>query len=149
MALYIAAMFATAGFAFGAYQVRIATALYSLSYVLPFLVLPLAIANSISNFAAGSFGMFDVVGGLVVGIVTAGLVYLVRRFGLPRVLIIPVIIFAPALIVPIWLSYLLGLPYTMLVISLAIGQTIPAVAGYFLTFAVERILKYDSFRRNN
>jgi uncharacterized membrane protein len=151
MALYVATMYATSGFAFGAYQIRIATSLYSLSFVFPFLVLPLALANSLSNFLTGSLGGVDIVGGFIVGIVTAGLVYTVKRFTLPRVFIIPVIIFAPALIVPVWLSYLLELPYTMLAVSLTIGQILPAIAGYFLTFAAERILKHEhfSFRRGD
>jgi len=144
IALYVATMIATAGFAFGAYQIRIATALYSLSYVYPFLVLPLALANALGN-PIGGLGMLDVVGGFAVGLVTVGLVYLIRRFKLPRLLIIPVIIFAPSLIVPIWLSQILQLPYTMLVVSLTIGQTLPAIAGYLLTFAVEGIAKHEYF----
>ena len=131
MAMYIVIMLATQGFAFGAYQIRIATALYSLGYVFPFLVVPLALANSLAN-SMGPFGVFDLVGGFVVGIVTSGGVYLVRRFGLPAVLVIPVIIFAPAFVVPIWLSYLLNLPYLMLVVSISIGQIVPAVVGYLL-----------------
>jgi uncharacterized membrane protein len=151
IALYVVTMYFTSGFAFGAYQVRIATALYSLSYVFPFLVLPLAIANSLSNFLTGTLGLADIIGGFAIGIITAGLIYLIKRFKLPRELIIPVIIFAPALVVPIWLSPLLSLPYTMLVISLTIGQILPAILGYILTFAAERILKYEhiSFGRRN
>ncbi|MCL2199312.1 MAG: QueT transporter family protein [Defluviitaleaceae bacterium] len=142
MALYIVTMLLTAGFAFGAYQVRIATALYSLSYVFPFLVLPLALANTISNMN-GPLGMLDVIGGFFIGVITAGGVFLVKKLSLPRLLIIFVIIVAPALIVPIWLSYVINVPYIYLVVSIAIGQTLPAIAGYFLTFAVERIVKYE------
>jgi len=131
MAMYIVIMFATQGFAFGAYQIRIATALYALSYPLPFLVLPLALANMLAN-AMGPMGIWDMLGGFVIGLITSGGVYLVRRFHWPMILVIPVIILAPAFIVPIWLSYILGVPYFMLVISLAIGQTLPAIVGYLL-----------------
>ena len=131
MAMYIAIMFATQGFAFGAYQIRIATALYALSYTFPFLVIPLALANTLAN-SMGPMGVLDMVGGFIIGIITSGGVYLVRRFNLPMILVIPVIILAPALVVPIWLSYILNIPYTALVISLAIGQTLPAIVGYML-----------------
>ena len=140
MAMYIAIMFATQGFAFGAYQVRIATALYALSYLLPFLVIPLALANAISN-AAGPMGLLDIIGGFVIGIVTSGVVYLIRRFKLHIILVIPVIILAPALVVPIWLSYILSIPYTVLVINIAIGQIIPAIVGYLLIKALGPYMK--------
>ena len=45
MALYIVVVFATQGFSFGLYQIRIATALYALAFHFPFLVVPLALAN--------------------------------------------------------------------------------------------------------
>ena len=135
MAMYIAIMFATQGFAFGAYQIRIATALYALSYLFPFLVLPLALANAISN-AAGPMGILDIVGGFIIGIITSGAVYLVRRFSLPMTLVIPIIILAPALVVPIWLSRILVIPYTVLVVNIAIGQIIPAIVGYLLIKAL-------------
>jgi len=135
MAMYIALMFATQGFAFGMYQIRIATALYSLSYIFPFLIVPLALANAIAN-SAGPMGMLDIIGGFIIGIITSGAVYLIRRFGLPLLLIIPVIIFFPAFIVPIWLSHVLNIPYFALVIKLTIGQTIPAIVGYLLVKAL-------------
>ena len=40
MALYIVILYFTQSFSFGAYQIRIATSLYALSYLFPFLVLP-------------------------------------------------------------------------------------------------------------
>ena len=141
IAMYIVIMFATQHFAFGAYQIRIATALYSLSYLFPFLVLPLALANSLSNFLFGALGIFDIFGGFIVGIITAGGVYFVRRTKLPAIFIIPIIIAGPALIVPIWLSGLIGIPYFALVINLSIGQTIPAVVGYLLVKMLNKHLE--------
>jgi uncharacterized membrane protein len=134
MAMYIAIMYASQGFAHGQYQVRIATALYALSYILPFLVVPLAIANSLSNIP---MGVFDIVGGFFVGLITGGAIYFVRRFKLPKLLVIPIIILGPGLIVPLWLSYLIGVPYGVLVINVAIGQITPAVVGYFLIKALD------------
>ena len=40
MAMYIVILYFTQSFSFGAYQIRIATALYALAYLFPFLVLP-------------------------------------------------------------------------------------------------------------
>ena len=131
MAMYIALMYATQSFAFGAYQVRVATCLYALPYLFPFLVLPLGLANSFSNLLGG-LGILDIAGGFVVGIVTAGGAYLIRKFQMPRALVIPVIIAGPGLIVPLWLSPITGIPYLPLVASLCIGQTAPAVLGYLL-----------------
>ena len=45
IALYIVILFMTQSFSFGAYQIRIVTSLYALSYLFPFLVIPLGLAN--------------------------------------------------------------------------------------------------------
>ena len=50
VALYIVVLYLTQSISFGAYQIRIATSLYALSYLFPFLVVPMGIANLISNF---------------------------------------------------------------------------------------------------
>lgn len=139
-ALYIVIMFATQGFAFGAYQIRIATSLYSLSFIYPFLIIPLGIANLLSNTLMGGFGIFDMVGGITVGIITSTLVYLVRRFKLNKAFVAIPITFGPGLIVPLWLAPLLGLPYHVLAISLCIGQIIPGVVGAILVKQLERVL---------
>jgi len=138
MALYVTVMYFTSSFSFGQYQIRIATALYSLNFLCPFLIIPLGLANSLSNTLLGGLGLFDTAGGFLVGIVTGGGVYIIRRFKLPALLIIPVIIFAPGLIVPIWLSGIISVPYLPLAISLCIGQTAPAVVGYFLVKVLEK-----------
>ena len=57
MAMYIVILYFTQSFSFGAYQIRIATALYALAYLFPFLVLPLGLANFISNMLFGGFGI--------------------------------------------------------------------------------------------
>ena len=137
MALYIAVMFLTQSFAFGSVQIRIATAIYSLSYLFPFLVLPLGLANGLGNLLGG-FGFFDIAGGFLVGIITSGAIALVKKFNLSKLLIIPILIAGPGLIVPIWLSFILNVPYIYLAGSLCLGQAIPAVVGYFIVTVGER-----------
>lgn len=132
IALYVVIMVITQSFAFGAVQVRLATCLYALSYIFPFLVLPLGLSNILSNMLLGGLGIFDIVGGGLVGVLTALLVYGVRKYKLNTYLTILPIIFIPGLIVPTWLSVILNVPYTALAISLCLGQVIPAILGSFL-----------------
>jgi hypothetical protein len=48
------------------------------------------------------------------------------------------IIFIPGIVVPIYLSQLLAIPFLPLVVSLCIGQSVPAFVGYFLVQALEK-----------
>lgn len=132
MALYIVIMFTTQSFAFGQFQIRIATSLYSLSAIYPFLIVPLGISNLLSNILMGGLGFFDWAGGAAVGLITASSVYFIKKLNLNEWLIAVPIIFGPGLIVPIWLSYILGIPYTALALSLCIGQIIPGLVGVVL-----------------
>jgi uncharacterized membrane protein len=132
MALYIIVMFITQGFAFGPLQIRIATSIYALSAVYPFLIVPLGLSNLLSNTLMGGLGIFDIAGGFMVGIITASLVYLIKKYKLNDWLIALPIIFGPGLIVPIWLSYILHVPYVVLASSLVIGQIIPGIIGVIL-----------------
>ena len=85
IALYLVVMLCTQSFAFGQYQVRIATALYGLSYIFPFLVVPFGIANVISNLVMGGLGPVDAIGGFFMGVLTSGVIaviaYSLRCFG--------------------------------------------------------------------
>lgn len=132
IALYVVIMVITQSFAFGAVQIRLATSLYALSYIFPFLVLPLGLSNLLSNMLLGGLSIFDIVGGGLVGILTALLVYGVRKYKLNAYLTILPIIFIPGLIVPIWLSMILHVPYSALAMSLCLGQVIPAILGSIL-----------------
>jgi uncharacterized membrane protein len=132
MAIYVIAMFYTQSFAFGAYQVRIATSLYSLTSLFPFLVFPLGIANSLSNTLMGGIGIFDTLGGFIVGVITSTSVYLIKKYNLNDWLIALPIIFGPGLIVPLWLSFILNIPYGVLALSLSIGQIFPGIVGVIL-----------------
>ena len=137
-ALYIALMYVGQGFAFGVYQVRLATAIYALAYLFPFSTVPLALANALSNALLGGFGVFDIVGGFGVGLVTAGAIALVRICKLPAWLVILPNILGPGLIVPLWLSHITGVPYWALVVNISIGQITPAILGYILIRALSK-----------
>lgn len=132
IALYVVIMTITQSFSFGAIQIRLATSLYALAYIFPFLVLPLGLSNLLSNMLLGGLSIFDILGGGFVGILTALLVYCVRKYKLNITITILPIILIPGLIVPIWLSMILNVPYSALAVSLCLGQVIPAILGSFL-----------------
>ncbi|MCL2588806.1 MAG: QueT transporter family protein, partial [Oscillospiraceae bacterium] len=93
MAAFIAVMYVNQGFAFGPFQIRFASAFYATSFLFPFLIIPLGLANALSNLFFGGLGVFDIVGGLGVGILTAALVALVRKLKLPMwMVILPIIL---------------------------------------------------------
>ena len=138
VALFIAIMYIGQGFAFGQYQIRIATALYALGYLFPFLVLPLALANGLSNTLFGGLGIFDIVGGFGAGILIVGAIALLGKFKLPKFLVIIPLVIGLGLLVPLWLSPLLGLPYWPLALSVSIGQITPGVVGYILIQALSK-----------
>ena len=136
VALYIVLIYLTQGISFSVYQIRIATSLYALAYAFPFLIVPMGIGNLISNFLFGGLGILDMVGGFGVGILTTGIIVLMRRAGLSAWWAMLPIILVPALCVPLWLSPLIGVPYWTLVINLLIGQTIPGIVGATLVKAL-------------
>ena len=140
MALYVVVLYFKQSFSFGAYQIRIATALYALAYLFPFLVLPLGFANFIANFLFGGLGLLDWFGGCFVGIIVTAIIVLIRRKGWSRWLMILPIILVPGLGVPSYLSYLLHVPYSVLATSLCIGQSVPAVCGVVLVNVLQRAL---------
>ena len=140
IAMYLALMIGTQGFAFGQYQVRIATALYGLSAIFPFTIPAFSIANFVSNTVMGGFGLVDSIGGAIVGLLTTGLIVLAKRQGLGNWVLIPIITFVPGLIVPIWLTYFLPVPYWVLVSSLVVGQFVCGVVSYFLINALEKVV---------
>lgn len=132
IAMYLVVMYLTQGFAFGQYQVRIATALYALSALFPFLIVPLGLANLLSNVLMGGLGPLDMLGGAFAGLVTSGLVYRIHARRLNDWLLAVPILLCPGLLVPIWLSQLIGVPYSVLAISITVGQVIPAIVGVLI-----------------
>ena len=148
MALYVVVLYFTQSFSFGAYQIRIATALYALAYLFPFLVLPLGFANFIANFLFGGLGLLDLFGGCFVGIIVTAIIVLIRRKGWSRWLMILPIILVPGLGVSSYLSYLLHVPYSVLATSLCIGQSVPAVCGVVLVNVLQRALYPKATKAN-
>ena len=122
MAMYIVILYFTQSFSFGAYQIRIATALYALAYLFPFL----------------GFGIVDMAGGCIVGILAAACIVLIRRKNWSRVLIAVPIILVPGLGVATYLSYFLSMPYPLMAVNLCIGQMIPSIVGVILVKALEK-----------
>lgn len=139
IALYVVVMMCTQSFAFGQYQVRIATALYGLSALFPFLVVPLGIANVLSNTLMGGLGILDMVGGFIVGVLTTSLIVFGKKQGWGNWIVWVAVTFVPGLGVPVWLSYLLNIPYLVLASSLLVGQCIAGIAGMALVTALEKV----------
>jgi len=140
IAIYVVVMYFTQTFAFGQYQIRLATSLYSLSYIYPFLVIPLAISNFLSNTLMGGLGIVDMIGGLFVGLLTSGTVYLIRKLNWNVWLVgLPILLF-PGMIVPIWLSWLLHINYLVLLPSVLVGQVIPAILGVLIVKYLKNVL---------
>lgn len=123
IALYVVILFMTQSFSFGAYQIRIVTSLYALSYLFPFLVIPLGLANFIANMleVSASLTWSEV---LFVPLVTSGICHADQK--IPpclRFMIFFPITLVPGLGVALWLSPMVHMPYGALALSLCIGQT--------------------------
>lgn len=66
--------------------------------------------------------------------------------GWHRAFIVIPLIFVPGLLVPLWLSYILKVPYAALAVSLCIGQIIPALCGTAVVSALARAWGIDTGR---
>ena len=139
IALYIVVMMCTQSFAFGQYQIRIATAMYGLSALFPFLILPFGLANVVSNTIMGGLGLPDIIGGFIVGVVTTSIIVFAKSRGCGNWIIWAAVTFVPGLGVPVWLSALLNIPYAVLASSLLVGQCICGIASVMLVTALERV----------
>lgn len=139
IALYIVVMLCTQSFAFGQYQIRIATALYGLSALFPFLIIPFGLANVVSNTLMGGLGLPDIIGGGIVGIVTTSIIVFGKRQGWGNWIVWAAVTFVPGLGVPLWLSAILNLPYWLLASSVLVGQCICGIASMMLVSVLERI----------
>lgn len=149
IALYIVLMLATQGFAFGQYQIRIATAIYGLSAIFPFLIIPMGIANCLSNTIMGGLGPIDMIGGGFVGLLTCFIIVRTRNLPSANIFNALAIILIPGLIVPIWLSYLLNIPYLILMPSVLVGQIVPGIVGSMLAAALKnRLFSYKECKTN-
>ncbi|MGE1061060.1 QueT transporter family protein [Megasphaera paucivorans] len=137
--VYVVLLYMTQSISFGAYQIRIATALYALAYIYPFLVIPLGIANLLSNFFFGGLGIIDMLGGCAVGIITTWIITQINFRNLNIWFVALPIWVVPSLCVSIWLSYLLQIPYSVLAGSLMVGQLPPAIVGVLMVHALQRV----------
>lgn len=145
--LYIFIMYIDRDSASIYYQIRIATALYTLAYSFPFLIIPLSTANLASNLFFGSWGITDVIGGFFVGFLVTSLVVLIRKKQLNYLFSAVPIILIPALGVSIWLAPLMKISYTSLAITIGIGQIVSATIGIVILGTTEFcIQKYISHR---
>lgn len=154
IAIYIVVMYFTQGISFGAIQCRVATAIYALAYPFPFLVIPLGVANCLSNIMGGMF--IDMIGGLFVGWITSFFIVILRFISdkneaktinfICKILVILPITIIPAFGVSIWLAPILStqettVTYIGLSLSLCAGQFIAGAIGSFLLFFLEKFLK--------
>ena len=139
LALYLVVMLCTQGFAFGQYQIRIATALYGLSAIFPFLVIPSCLANFLSNMLLGGLGPLDMLGGALVGLLTSSLIVWGKRRGWGNWIILVAVTMVPGLGVPLWLAVLLDIPYLVLASSLLVGQLVCGISSLLLVGALEKV----------
>lgn len=139
IALYIVIMYITQSFAFGQYQVRVATGLYSLAYYFPFLCVPLGLANMLSNILFGG-DLINGILGFLAGTLTCIAICMLKKKTERKILLVVPIAIIPSIIIPIWLSIYLHVPYFLLVLSLLVGQTISAYTmGIFILVIAKRI----------
>jgi len=139
IALFLVVMLCTQSFAFGQYQIRIATALYGLSAIFPFLIVPSCIANVLSNTLMGGLGILDIIGGGLVGLMTTSLIVYGKKQGWGNWIVMVAVTLIPGLCVPLWLSMLLNIPYIVLASSILVGQAICGVCSMLLVGALEKI----------
>ena len=72
------------------------------------------------------------------GVLTSGVIALGKRYGLGCWIVALFVTLLPGLGVPVWLSYLLKIPYDILAASLLVGQFISGITGMLLIRALEK-----------
>ena len=137
---YVVVIYFTQGFSFGAFQIRIATSLYALGYIYPFLSIPLGIANIIANLLCGGLGIIDIIGGGIVGGLTTWIISIIGKKQLNIWFTIIPIIIVPGCTVSLWLSAILQIPYLILVVNLCVGQILPAILGVIMIKQIRKII---------
>lgn len=146
--LYLGIMYFTQDYSFGKYQVRIATSLYAFSYFYPFLIYPLAFANSLSNVLMGGLGILDMVGGFAVGLLTTYIITLISKKQYNYLWTALPIVIIPGFSVAMWLSPLLNVPYLFLVFSVSTGQMVPATLGILLIDMMNFLNRKNLYSKN-
>jgi hypothetical protein len=114
------------------YFTKMASFLYALCYLYPFLMLPLALSSFLGTIMSGGLGIIDMAGGFLVGIITSGFIILIKRFRWDEWFVGIPIFLIPGLIMPLWLSYLMHVQYNIIASGILIFQLIPAATGVLL-----------------
>ena len=140
IAIYIVLMYFTQSFSFGQYQIRLATGLYSLAYQFPFLCVSLGLANMLSNILF-SGDLINGIFGFVAGTLTCVSICLLKKITTSKIILVVPIALIPSLIIPIWLSRTLQVPYFLLVVSLLVGQIISAYTMGMLILSITERMK--------
>ena len=87
--------------------------------------------------------LFNGIFGFVAGTLTCVSIYLLKKITTRKIIVVVPIVLIPSLIIPIWLSYTLQVPYFSLVIALVVGQTISAYTmGMFVLSIAEQIKRW-------
>ena len=125
--------------AFGPIQIRVAEALVLLPLIepaaIPGVFVGCLLANLVLTFTSG-FGLLDVVAGSLVTLVSA---YLTSKMPNKWLGIIPPVILN-GLIVSIWVSYFIKIPYWTTVTGIAAGELVAVgIFGNIVLYAYKRI----------
>lgn len=140
IAIYINLMYASQFLSLGQIRIRVADCVYALCYIYPFLVIPMGVANFLCSLLFGGLGLADMVGWMLVGILTSAVICLIKRLRLNVWFISVPVVFVPGLLVPIWWSYLMHMPYAIVAFGICIEQIIPSLLGVILLKRLERFL---------
>ena len=88
----------------------------------------------------GGLGPIDAIGGFIMGLLTSGAIAWGRQKGFGCWIVALFVTLLPGLGVPVWLSYLLKIPYGILAASLLVGQFISGITGMML---IKALVKAD------
>ena len=133
-ALYIALTGVLAPLSFGPLQFRASEALTVLPILYPEAVPALFIGVLLSNMFFGGLGLLDIIGGSLATLIAAYLTYRYRKHWFAY--LSPIVV--NALVVSVYLSVLLKLPYIPTVLSIGASE---AVVVYVLGFPLVQYLK--------
>ncbi len=109
---------------------RLTTALYVLATFDRQLIPGLAVGNSLAGIPQGPV---DIIGGFVIGLITAGACALLPALATPVA-----VLALPTIFVPIWLSLLSHTPYLAVLPVVATGQALSAVLAWIVVIPAGR-----------
>lgn len=118
-AVYIVLTLLIKPIAFGPLQLRIPEAMTILAFIDPAAILGLTVGVFFANFAS-PYGLVDILGGSALTLAAALMTFKIRN---KYMAMLPPIV-VNALGVPLYLSPATGIPYWLLAVQIAIGQTL-------------------------